>query len=491
MFKNLMKIAVGNLFSKGLGFLREILIAYWYGTTYFADAYRVAQTAIFLPTSLIMGNAFESAYVPNYKKSVKDNQSATFFSSVFWLMLFISTLFLVLFLLFSKPFVNALSPGFTIQAANLSISLVEVMSFGIPLYIISYIFIYTLNSNGKFGFGSVAAVVQNILFIITLSLSYFFGYFNIISYGFVFTYLLLILIVAWNVKKEGYIKLGDIRPSFVQSSIISNFSKTAWPLFIYMLLYQINIFIERSVTSNFGVGSIASIDYARTLFETPTFLAVIPLATISLPYLSGKVWEESTEYIEQVIIKLVMLLLPISVFLFVKGEAVIKVFFSRGEFNDDSVQMTYAALKGLAISLWALGLNIFLQRVYNAFFRNKEFLFISGFSLCINVLMNYYFLYFSSLKLIGVTLAYSIATIIQSVFLFFRVGFKITRTILTVILLFIICLFCGWVINMIDLSNIWFDVMVNFLLTIIICGLGYYIFPTTRVLLKFPFKKAK
>lgn len=418
MFKHLLKIAIGNFFSKGLGFLREILIAWWYGTSYYADAYRIAQTAIFLPTSFIMGNAFESAFVPNMRENESKNKGNAFLKSVSIMMILISFLLVLMFMTTGETFLKTLAPGFSEKTLLIATDLVLIMALAIPLYIFSYILIYFLNSINKYGFGSMSSIIQNILLIASLFLSYILKNFLLIGFGFLLTYAICSILIIKSISKSNSLEFGALLKEKIDYSILGAFVKTIAPLLFFMLFYQTNIFVERFFTSKVGVGAVAAIDYAKTLFETPTFLIVIPLATISLTYLSGKKWSAETKtYIEVSLLRILMILLPIAIIFFFEGQGIVKILFMRGKFDEKSLELTTNALKGLSLGLWALGINIFMQRAYNALNKGKKFVYISIFSILINISLNFIIFNFTKLGVFGVSFSFSVSVIIQTILL--------------------------------------------------------------------------
>ncbi len=397
-------------------------------------------------------------------------------------MFSIGIAFVFLFLFFGREFVKALSPGFSENASIVALDLVHVMALGIPFYVLCYLIIYYLNSSNLYGYGSLSAIIQNVILILILFLSYIFSNFNLISFGFIFTYLICTLLIIKVLRKNKMTLILESYQEKIDIKLLLNFSKTLAPLMIFMFIYQANIFVERLFTSKIGEGSIAAIDYARTLFETPTFLLVVPIATISLTYLSGREWDEkSKEYIQNVVFRIAMLLVPISIIFFIDGEGIIKLLFMRGKFNEKSLELTNLAMKGLSICLWALGINIFMQRAYNAFFRNKEFVRLSVICILINISLNFIFYKFLKMGIYGVTMAYSIAVIIQSVILIVNMKLEMKK----ILNMFLIISFISFI-SVISLSNIkisenyFVNLIGNTFICVFIFIFCYLLFPSTN-----------
>lgn len=482
MIRGLILLFLGNGVSKGLGFLREVLVAYWFGTSFITDAYRVAQTAILLPTQLLMGNAFQAAFVPSYKKNVAEQREAQFFGMVFYIICFLCVLLTLMFFFGGGLFVQILSPGFSGEAKSFTAELLGIMAFGILFYACSNLIVYVFNANGEFGLSSVASITQNVVFILFLALAYWFEEPALLGYGFVGAFALLCVIFLWAVKKRNAMTSAFLRPDLKQINQLREFGKVMMPLFIYMLFMQANIVVERIVSSQQGEGVVAAVDYARILFETPAYLLGMPLGMVSLTYFSGKAWEEAKERIEQTIVYVLMLFVPMSVFFTLKSEELIVALYARGEFGADSVAMTSTALMGFSVGLWAFGTFMFLQRVYNAYFRNKELLVIGGIGVLLNVLFNLFLV--PKLGIIGITLAFSASSVLQVILLVYRLKLDVKQILLVAGELLLATVAFVFISSYLHFTNVWVDLIVAGLVLVVFWGLVYLVLPTTRPFLK-------
>ena len=57
-------IFAGGLFSKIIGFAREIIFANWFGVGDVATAFRIAQSGFLLPTHSLIGETLSSGLLP-------------------------------------------------------------------------------------------------------------------------------------------------------------------------------------------------------------------------------------------------------------------------------------------------------------------------------------------------------------------------------------------------------------------------------------------
>jgi putative peptidoglycan lipid II flippase len=116
------------------------------------------------------------------------------------------------------------------------------------------------------------------------------------------------------------------------------------------------VVVERIVSSHLSEGSVASLDYARFLVETPLVTLGVGITQTLLPTLSDlSVTGDSDRFrnsIRTLLLGCLWSLLPLSVWLLSFGEDLIRVVYARGAFDEASVQRTTQAPQD-SRSLWA------------------------------------------------------------------------------------------------------------------------------------------
>jgi putative peptidoglycan lipid II flippase len=119
-----------------------------------------------------------------------------------------------------------------------------------------------------------------------------------------------------------------------------------------------------------GPGSVASLDYARLFTETSHTLLVVPLGFIGLSHFSAMALGELHRQVDRHLARIFLIFLPLSAFLFVNGEWLLRLVYLRGAFDAESLATTHRALTGLSVGLWLYSGSFFLARVFNARLRN-------------------------------------------------------------------------------------------------------------------------
>ena len=103
-----------TLISRILGYVRDILIAIFLGTSLFADAFFVAFRLPNTFRRLFAEGTFNAAFVPSYSSElIKSKTRSKNFANEIFNLLFLGLLFLVLLAeIFMPTFVSLIAPGF-------------------------------------------------------------------------------------------------------------------------------------------------------------------------------------------------------------------------------------------------------------------------------------------------------------------------------------------------------------------------------------------
>ena len=170
-----------TLLSRLLGYLRDILIAFFLGASIYADAFFVAFRLPNTFRRLFAEGTFNAAFVPSYtSEKIKNNKRGKEFADEVLTLLTIILLAVVLCVeIFTPYFVFLIAPGFYEYSEKFTIT-VELTRVTFPFLLfvsISSFFSGILNSNNKFAAAAAAPIILNIILILSLVISYFFDRF--------------------------------------------------------------------------------------------------------------------------------------------------------------------------------------------------------------------------------------------------------------------------------------------------------------------------
>ena len=158
-----------TIISRILGYLRDILIAIFLGTSFVADAFFVAFRIPNTFRRLFAEGTFNAAFVPSYTSELaKGKTKSKKFADQIFNLLFLGLFILVLLIeIFMPIFVSLIAPGFVGDAEKLelAISLTRITFPFLIFVCLASFFAAILNSHNKFAAASAAPIILNLILI--------------------------------------------------------------------------------------------------------------------------------------------------------------------------------------------------------------------------------------------------------------------------------------------------------------------------------------
>ena len=158
-----------TIISRLLGYLRDILIAIFLGTSFLADAFFVAFRIPNTFRRLFAEGTFNAAFIPSYTSQlVKGKSKSNIFANQIFNLLFLGLFFLVLIIeVFMPAFVSLIAPGFNDDSEKIrvAIHLTRITFPFLMLVSLSSFFSAILNSHNKFAAASAAPIILNLVLI--------------------------------------------------------------------------------------------------------------------------------------------------------------------------------------------------------------------------------------------------------------------------------------------------------------------------------------
>ena len=197
-----------TLISRILGYVRDILIAIFLGTSLFADAFFVAFRLPNTFRRLFAEGTFNAAFIPSYAGELaQDKEKADEFARNVFNLLFIILLFIVLLAeIFMPQLIYLIAPGFYSDPEKLNLATnLSRITFPFLFFIsLASFFAAILNSYNKFAISAAAPIILNIVLIASLFISYWLNMSEVItlSYAVSLAGLLQLLILFFFVRKN-------------------------------------------------------------------------------------------------------------------------------------------------------------------------------------------------------------------------------------------------------------------------------------------------
>ena len=411
-----------TIISRLLGYLRDILIAIFLGTSLLADAFFVAFRIPNTFRRLFAEGTFNAAFVPSYTSElVKGKKKSNIFANKIFNLLFLALLFLVLVAeIFMPIVVSLIAPGFVEDSEKIKIA-IDLTRITFPFLIfvsLSSFFGGILNSHNKFAAASAAPIILNIVMIGILFSGRYLGdelvYY--LSYGVSIAGLIQLIFLYKFIRKFFSIKINF---KFNIDNKVKDFFKKLLPSIFSSGVTQINILVG-TIIASFQTSAVSYLYYADRIYQINLAIAGIAIGVVVLPQLSKHVYlkkKDKVLKIQNKALELSMFLsLPASVALFVGSEEIISALFGYGSFSNEAVLNSAKALYYFGLGLPAFA---FIKVFSTFFFANNDTktpFYISLISVIINIFISLY--YFKSIGFIIIPIATSISSWFNSIVLF-------------------------------------------------------------------------
>ena len=411
-----------TIISRILGYLRDILIAIFLGTSFIADAFFVAFRIPNTFRRLFAEGTFNAAFVPSYTSElIKGKSKSKKFADQIFNLLFLGLLFLVLAIeIFMPFFISLIAPGFVedIKKIELATSLTRITFPFLMFICIASFFSAILNSHNRFAAASAAPIILNIILIGIL----FFGkllddqivYY--LSYGVSIAGFLQLIFLYFFVKKFYSFKF-DFKIQYTKP--VKIFFKKLLPSIFSSGVTQINILVG-TIIASFQASAVSYLYYADRIYQINLAIAGIAIGVVVLPKLSKYVQSKKKIkilFIQNKALELSMFLsVPATIALMISSEEIVSALFGYGSFNEESVINSAKALYFFAIGLPAFALIKIFSSFFFANHDTKTPFYISLVSVVLNIVISIY--YFKNVGFIIIPIATSISSWFNSIVLF-------------------------------------------------------------------------
>ncbi|MFD1736816.1 murein biosynthesis integral membrane protein MurJ [Bacillus salitolerans] len=371
---NVMKIigavVVINMLGRLLGFAREIVIGFQFGTSYLADSIITAYT---IPTflNIVVGGALTTAFISIYSKMTGEKAKNSLVKNVFSLLSFLSIIVIISLFVFTDQIISMLFPGFTIEERTVTKNLLYWMAPTTVCMLFTIWFSGILNLHNKFKVAALSTFINNAVFIVMVLL--FVPIIGVSAYGLgaVIGSLLAIIVLYFSIKGVTPIEFG------IKFSLDGDFQKLvrlAFPIMLGGATLQFYFLLHRYFASSLQDGAISALNYAGKLIQFPQIILITAVTTVIYPLLAKKVAENRGDELQEIFQKglrwLSLLIWPIAIFIAIYSKEVITVVFEYGSFTKESTDLTAPLLMIFSLSMFSLAATAYVTRFFYAMERS-------------------------------------------------------------------------------------------------------------------------
>lgn len=416
-------VGAATMLSRVFGFIRDMVVAGFFGAGMATDAFFVAFRIPNLLRRLLGEGSLTVSFVPvftEYLKTRSKEEACELANVTFTALSCILVIVTLLGLLFSPLIVTIMAPGFVKSPNQYDLTVFFTRLMFPYIFFISLVALCMgiLNSLRHFAAPALSPVVLN-LAMITAALT---------MRG-LFREPLLALVLG--VLIGGVLQLAMQWPFLVRMGVwlkpdfrfthpgLRQIGALIIPTILGSAVYQINVFVGTILASYLPKGSVSFLYYADRVVELPLGVFAFAVGTAALPSFSEHVSLGNLENLKKAIsfsLRLILFIaIPATIALIALHVPIISVLFQRGAFDARSTLMTAEALFYYAVGLWAFSVIRIIDSAFFSIQDRKSPLKVAFVSIFVNVACSIILMF--PLKHGGLALATSIASAVNVIIL--------------------------------------------------------------------------
>jgi putative peptidoglycan lipid II flippase len=419
------------VFASGiLGVVKNRLLAgaFFGGNEWQLDVYFAAFRLPDMIFQLLVTGSLSAAFIPVFSGLLENRGKKAYevASSVINIGLLIFVVFSGLIFVFAHPFSRMIAQGFSTDMITLMVKLTRIMLVAQLFFIVSNFLTGIIQSHQRFLIPAFAPVAYNLGIILgVVILSPVMGIYGptigVVIGAFLHFIIQLPLAVKLGFKHS---LLFDIKDKFVREV-----GKLMLPRTIALAVSQIDLTNDVFLASTMVAGSLSIFYFAQNLMLLPVRLFGATIGQASLPALSKEYAKKDMDNFKNIFLssftQILYLTFLASAILIILRVPVVRIALGAKNFTWKATILTGKVLAFFAISIFAQALIHLLARAFYALHDTKTPLFISVFTIILNVILSLFFTFGIGLPVFGLALATSMANILNACLLLFYLSRKV------------------------------------------------------------------
>lgn len=426
-------MSVATFISRLLGYIRDMIFAFYFGATGLSDAFFASFRIPNLLRELFAEGSMSSALIPvltEHRQKYGEEEINRLIKITFTFIVIFVGIICLIGIMIAPAIVTIITPGFlnSPEKFSLTVTLTKIM-FPFLLFIsLASLLMGALNTKKVFFIPALAPAMLNITLI--LSIVFFESKAS-----------QPIIVAAIGVVAGGFIQFAFQLPSFFRNKyklgFDAGFSNPGLKKMLILLIpatftlavSQINIVVNTIFASFLPSGSITYLFYSMRLIHFPIGMFGVAIGMAVLPTLSEHAvkgdFDKLRDDFSFALRLLFFITIPAMAGLIALREPIVNILYQRGMFNYDATIGTADALLFYSMAIWAVcGIRIVTASFYSMQ-DTKTPMKIGIVSLIINIILSYLLL--KPMKHSGLALAYAVASTANFSLLFIMLRGKLGR----------------------------------------------------------------
>lgn len=476
--KNFSALTLLTIFEKIIAFIFEATIAAKLGTSLVTDAYfsgaelfTLVDATLFSSLTVIVINRFA-----HHENRDGNQQAFSHVSNILSVYFPLAVILSILFFVFARPLSYIAAPGYDIDARNILIRCIRVMSVVPITGCFTAIYLAILRQKRQFVITGLKSLYISVVGIAALFL---FGNKEIINADILsipFILSMVLYFVTTGIFTSRYGKLQIHIPRF--DSEVKRSLRMVLPLMVSSGIASVALMVDKMIASILGEGNVSALTYAHSLYKVVITIFVMNISTIVLTdfneLYAQKKSDELINKIRKVIILMTELLLPITIITVFCTDDITRIVYERGNFGSSSTMIVSNVLLFYSLNFIPAMIQGIYNQVMYAEGDTKKPMYISLISIVINFAVSLPLVYVVGLA--GVAVGTLISTIVSVILSYIVVKkqfseYKSCYEFPILVKLFISSISCALIVYIIKQLN--FPVIIRFTFATIA---GFFVF---------------
>lgn len=358
--------AIGSLslLAAAVGFVLQLLTAYFFGAGVETDAYFMAQSTAELLGKLMLGGSIAAVFLPLFVERLARQEPDAAWRlalNVLHVTAAIYIVLLVLLFILAPQFIAAIAPGFAPSTAALTVKLVRFLLPSFLLLFLVDLLVAMLHALRLFVVPALARVISPSVVIITLLfLNAPLGIFALAA-GAVGAAVAQMILIYLALQRHGFHYRFHCQP---RDPALHHLLRLVAPFLLSALTTQAAGIVYRILASQLAVGSLSALKYAEKITQLLTLVFLNSVTTIIFPALAAQAARgrggQFVATVGNAVRLVVFVTLPVTVTVAILHEPLIRLVYERGSFTSADVTATAVALFWLVLGLTMNGISSIL-----------------------------------------------------------------------------------------------------------------------------------
>ena len=416
-YSTLLFIISATMLGKILGMVRDMMLAYYYGTGSEAVAFITASRLPLNFFDFALGAVIGSAFIPTFNEVLKlkgRDYGLRFANEFVNVILYIAMILATLGMGLAPFLVRLVAGGLTGETYELTVQLTRVMFPMLIFTAVAFAFVGILQSFGEFNVPAAISIISNLVMIV---------YFVTMNQRFGVEGLAVAMVIGWAcqmlVQVPFLVKRGFRYSPVIRftASELRSVAVIMGPILISTWVQPINVFVNTYLASHIEDGTaVAVLEYANKVYIIIAGVFVLAVTNLVFPSLARFLAADDMDHFSQLLSNalrmVIFFMIPVSVGVILFSEPIVRILYQRGATDASQGTQIAGALIFYTLGIVFYGFREILSKAYYAYGDSRTPMNIAIVGIAFNITLS--IILVRTMGLNGLALAASLAALLMA-----------------------------------------------------------------------------